>query len=108
MTITKKQRRRAALRAYPGSDLLSLEIDGDSLAEIVEGAAKGEFGDTLASFVVLELDEILEGQAAINAAISAIVVAIEDLPGVKKALISKLHRPRPRGWRRGPSRAQGG
>lgn len=51
---------KAALRAYPDSDLLPVDYGKMRLKKLVDAATKNEFGDTLASFVVIELSEGLD------------------------------------------------
>jgi hypothetical protein len=55
---------RAAMRAYPGSEEFGPDSERMSMKEILQAARDNEYGDTLAGFVVLELDEGLEGEPA--------------------------------------------
>ena len=57
----KEQVIKAALRAYPG-ELLPVDHQKLSLKQLVAAAKKNEFGDTLVSFIVFELNEGLDGK----------------------------------------------
>ena len=52
---------KAALRAYPG-ELLPVDHQKLSLEQLVAAAKKNEFGDTLVSFIIFELNEGLDGE----------------------------------------------
>jgi hypothetical protein len=55
---------KTALRAYPGDDLLPVDYESLGLKELLAAARQNDFGDTLASFVVLELYEGMHGEPA--------------------------------------------
>jgi hypothetical protein len=52
---------KAALRAYRG-ELLPVDFEKMDLEQLVEAAKKNEFGDTLVSFIIHELNEGLDGE----------------------------------------------
>ena len=77
---------KAALRAYPDSDLLPVDLKEDSLKQLVEDARKNNFGDTLFSFIILELAEGLDGGEDWAGAAKLIGQARDDL----QAVLSRL------------------
>jgi len=77
---------RTALRAWPDNDLLGVDFEKMSFQELVEAAREKRFGDTLLSFVVLELCEGLDEDASSDRAVGLISRAIRDLETVSEAL----------------------
>ena len=72
---------KTALRAYPQRDLLPVDFEKLNLKGLVAAARKNEFGDTLVSFIIHELNEGLDGEDWDRAA-ELIERAREDLGGV--------------------------
>jgi len=87
---TKEEVIRAALRAWPGGDLIPVDMENMSPQELLEAAKKREFGDTLLSFIVIELFEGLDvsedGQVDLDRGVKLINRAIRDLQAVSRAL----------------------
>lgn len=71
---------KAALRAYPG-ELLPVDFEKLDLKRLVAAARKNDFGDTLVSFIIHELNEGVDGEDWDRAA-ELIERAREDLGGV--------------------------
>ena len=75
---------KAALRAYPG-ELLPVDFETLSLEQLVQAAKTNKFGDTLVSFIILELNEGLDGEDWDRAA-ELIERARDDLDAVLSGL----------------------
>ena len=71
---------KTALRAYPG-ELLPVDFEKLDLSGLVKAAKANEFGDTLVSFMVIELNEGLDGEDWDRAS-ELIERARQDLGGV--------------------------
>jgi hypothetical protein len=72
---------KAALRAYSHRDLLPVDFEKLNLKGLVAAARKNEFGDTLVSFIIHELNEGLDGEDWDRAA-ELVERAREDLDSV--------------------------
>ena len=97
---TKEEVIRAALRAYPNGDLIPVDMENVSLQELLEAARKRDFGDTLLSFVVIELYEGLDeeaGKVDLQRAVHLIDRSISDLQAVSQAISRLDQRPICRG-----------
>ena len=88
--MTTEEVVKAALRAYPSTDLIPVDMENMSLQELLGAARKRDFGDTLLSFIVIELFEGLDvsdsGQVDLDRGVELIDRAISDLEAVSQAL----------------------
>jgi len=86
---TREEVIRAALRAWPGGDLVPEDIENMDIDEAYKAACERRFGDTLLSFVVIELYEGLneeDGKVDLERAVHLIDRGISDLQAVSQVL----------------------
>ena len=98
--MTREEVIKAALRAYPSGDLIPVDMGNMSLQELLEAARNRAFGDTLLSFVVIELFEGLDeedGKVDLQRAVHLIGRSISDLQAVSQAIAKLAQRPVCRG-----------
>ena len=87
VTMSKKEQIiRRAISGYPHLDLVGIDFDKLSFKELVEKAYHREFGDTLLSFIVIELNEGLEGVPTRDAAQDLLERAKNDIEYCKEAI----------------------
>ncbi|HHN46836.1 MAG TPA: hypothetical protein ENN09_05275 [Planctomycetes bacterium] len=95
---TKEDIIRAALRAYPDTDMLAVDVENAGMDELLEAAAANEFGDTLVSFIVTELYEgtgdSLGRRDDFRLAAKLMERAAKDLKSVAGALKKSSYPPR--------------
>jgi len=97
---TREEVIRAALRAWPGGDLIPEDIENMGIKEAYNAARERRFGDTLLSFVVIELYEGLDeesGKVDLECAAHLIDRSISDLQAVSQAISGVARRPVCRG-----------
>lgn len=87
---TKEELIRAALKGFPGADLLPLDVSRMTMHELLEAARNNDFGDTLVGFVIFELHEALDedrkGQVDPEQAVRLIDRAAADLDTVSRVI----------------------
>ncbi len=81
---TKEQIIRAAVQAFP--DDSGEDYDQFNLEQLVEHARQNDLGDTLLSFIILELHEGLDGDVTLERAVRLMVRARRDLEVVTDRL----------------------
>jgi len=88
---TKEQVIRAALKAYPDSNMLVVDHENMTLEELLEAAKENAFGDGLISFIILELyegsDEGDDKSVDLDCCAVLMERAVQDIQSVSKALI---------------------
>ena len=88
--ITKETIIRAAVAAYPGNEALSVDVETAKIEDLLKIAKANKCGDTLLSFVIIELFEGLDSlsgdQIDPNRPVQLIDRAIGDLKAVRQAL----------------------
>lgn len=88
--ITKETVIRAAVAAYPGNEALPADIETVRVEDLVKIAKADKCGDTLLSFVIIELFEGLDSLSGDeidpNRPAELIDRAIGDLEAVRRAL----------------------
>ena len=87
-------------RAWPGGDLVPADIENMDIEEAYKAARERRFGDTLLSFVVIELYEGLDeedGKVDLERASHLIDRGISDLQAVSQAIAKLAQRPVCRG-----------
>lgn len=97
---TKEEVIKAALRAWPDGDLIPEDIKNMGIEEIHKAACERRFGDTLLSFIVIELYEGLDeeaGEVDLKRAMHLIDRGISDLQAVSQAISRMGQRPVCRG-----------
>ncbi len=81
--MTREEAIKAAPKAYPDGDLIPVDMENMGPQELLEAARKREFGDTLLSFIVIELfaglDASDDGQVDMDRGVELIDRAIRDL-----------------------------
>ena len=97
---SKEQVIRAALRAWPDGDLVPEDIKNMGVEEAYQAARERRFGDTLLSFVAIEVHEGLDekdGSVDLERAVHLIDRGIADLQAVSQAISRLAQRPVCRG-----------
>jgi len=75
----KEQIIRKAISGYPHLDLICIDFDKLCFAELIDKAYHREFGDSLLSFIVIELNEGLDGVPTQDAAEDLLERAKNDI-----------------------------
>jgi len=81
---------RTAIAAYPDLDLCPVCWDNLLFSELIELARANSFGDTLLSFVIVELYEGLEPEADMKRAVNLMSRGLSDLVSVRNALVRMI------------------